>query len=122
MAEYGVIAIFSYGIFILYIFISKVSSDDFGNSTADIKYFSWNLSQPAGNEIIPKIIGQLALAFNIHNSIGSIMQQNKQKDNNRRDLAISYTIAVLIYASVGVFGAIGLLVNYFINKLGKKCR
>ena len=53
MAEYGVIAIFSYGIFILYIFISKVSSDDFGNSTADIKYFSWNLSQPAGNEIIP---------------------------------------------------------------------
>ena len=106
MAEYGVIAIFSYGIFILYIFISKVSSDDFGNSTADIKYFSWNLSQPAGNEIIPKIIGQLALAFNIHNSIGSIMQQNKQKDNNRRDLAIAYSIAVLIYASVGVFGAI----------------
>jgi sodium-coupled neutral amino acid transporter 9 len=63
LAEYGVIAIFSYGFFIIYIFIKNLFSSNFNSK--DIVYFTWNFSDPAGS---------FALAFMIHNSIGIIIQ------------------------------------------------
>lgn len=63
LAEYGVIAIFSYGFFIIYIFIKNLFSSNFNSN--DIVYFTWNFSDPAGS---------FALAFMIHNSIGIIIQ------------------------------------------------
>ena len=63
LAEYGVIAIFSYGFFIIYIFIKNFFSSNFNSK--DIVYFTWNFSDPAGS---------FALAFMIHNSIGIIIQ------------------------------------------------
>jgi len=37
------------------------------------------------------------------------MKNNENKDNNTRDLALSYSMAASIYGTIGVFGAIGLL-------------
>jgi sodium-coupled neutral amino acid transporter 9 len=86
---------------VLYIFFENISSNDFKEHTADIKFFTFNISQPAG---------QFALAFMIHNAIGTFTSCNKVRENNIRDLGIAYSLAGLIYGSVGVFGAIGLIV------------
>lgn len=37
------------------------------------------------------------------------MKNNKNKDNNSRDLSVSYLLAGSIYGTIGIFGAIGLL-------------
>lgn len=45
-AHYGVVAIISYCIFIIYIFINNLSKlDEF---KSDIKWFTWNFITPAG--------------------------------------------------------------------------
>lgn len=47
-ARYGVLAIISYGIFVIYIFITNIQSDSFQSSTGDIILFTFNVSEPAG--------------------------------------------------------------------------
>ena len=47
----------------------------------------------------------------IHNAIGTFTSCNRVKENNARDLGLAYTLAGLIYGSVGVFGAIGIVVT-----------
>lgn len=46
----------------------------------------------------------------IHNTVGAIVKTNIVKSNNERDLGVAYLLASLIYGSIGVFGAFGLLV------------
>lgn len=52
MAEFGVIAIFSYGIFVFYIFFTNVIDGTIINKFEEVKYFTWNISEPAGTIII----------------------------------------------------------------------
>jgi sodium-coupled neutral amino acid transporter 9 len=101
LAEVGVVAIFSYGVFIIYIFFSNIQSTTFEQHKSEITYFTFNISEPAG---------QFALAFMIHNAIGTFTSCNRVKENNSRDLSISYFLAGLIYGMVGVLGAIGIVV------------
>ena len=79
------------------------------------KWITWFISQliQARQQvyILYNLKGQFALAFMIHNGVGPLMGTNKVKENNQRDLKISYTLASIIYGLTGVFGAFGLLVN-----------
>ena len=43
------------------------------------------------------------------------MKNNEKRENNSRDLAISYIIAGVIYGIVGIFGSIGILVINHLN-------
>ncbi|CAK62184.1 unnamed protein product (macronuclear) [Paramecium tetraurelia] len=99
IAHYGVIALFAYGIFIIYIFIVNLASEDISQKFEQITLWSWEFSQPAG---------QFALAFMIHNAIGQLIKNNEKRDNNSRDLAIAYGISGMIYGIVGIFGSIGI--------------
>jgi sodium-coupled neutral amino acid transporter 9 len=103
LAEFGVVAIISYGLFVLYIFFQNLFDGTISSHVGEMTYFTMNLSEPAG---------QFALAFMVHNTIGALMKTNKVKSNNSRDLGIAYTNAALIYGLIGTFGAFGLLVWY----------
>jgi hypothetical protein len=48
LAEIGVVAILSYGIFILYIFIKNITSSEFDVYKEDIVWLSWDIVTPAG--------------------------------------------------------------------------
>jgi hypothetical protein len=48
----------------------------------------------------------------IHPNVGTFTSCNKVRENNSRDLGVAYSLAGLIYGSVGVFGAFGLIVYF----------
>lgn len=49
----------------------------------------------------------------IHNAVGQLMKNNANKENNIRDLGLAYGLAALIYGTIGIFGAFGLLVSVY---------
>jgi sodium-coupled neutral amino acid transporter 9 len=48
LAEIGVVAIFTYGFFVIYIFLKNITSSEFGVYEKDIVWFSWDIVTPAG--------------------------------------------------------------------------
>jgi sodium-coupled neutral amino acid transporter 9 len=109
LAEFGVVAIVSFGVFVLYIFLRNVLDGTVSKYIGDMVYFTTNISEPAG---------QFALAFMVHNTIGALMKPNKIKANNERDLGVAYVNASLIYGLIGTFGAFGLLVHHYPSTVG----
>lgn len=102
-AGYGAIAMYIYMAFILYIFFDNVAHDRITPNLKNLNLVSTDLS------VIANIIGNFALAFQIHNSITAIMSTNAKKENNVRDLSIAFAITCFVYGSIGIFGSFGLL-------------
>jgi hypothetical protein len=48
LAEIGVVAILTYGTFVIYIFFKNITSSEFGEYEKDIVWFSWDIVTPAG--------------------------------------------------------------------------
>ncbi|XP_019373400.1 PREDICTED: sodium-coupled neutral amino acid transporter 9 isoform X3 [Gavialis gangeticus] len=68
--------------------------------------FSWFTSNkffvPEFRILFPQFTGVLTLAFFIHNCVITLLQNNKNKENNVRDLSIAYFLVGLTYLYVGV--------------------
>lgn len=52
--------------------------------------------------IFPQLTGVLTLAFFIHNCIITLMKNNKNQENNVRDLSVAYFLVGMTYLYVGV--------------------
>ncbi|XP_062870210.1 neutral amino acid transporter 9 [Trichomycterus rosablanca] len=52
--------------------------------------------------LFPQLTGVLTLAFFIHNCIITLMKNNKNQENNVRDLSLAYLLVGLTYLYVGV--------------------
>ncbi|XP_012907784.1 neutral amino acid transporter 9 isoform X2 [Mustela nigripes] len=50
----------------------------------------------------PQLTGVLTLAFFIHNCIITLLKNNKNQENNVRDLSIAYMLVTLTYLYIGV--------------------
>ncbi|XP_060047032.1 neutral amino acid transporter 9 isoform X4 [Erinaceus europaeus] len=50
----------------------------------------------------PQLTGVLTLAFFIHNCIITLLKNNKNQENNLRDLSIAYMLVTLTYLYIGV--------------------
>jgi sodium-coupled neutral amino acid transporter 9 len=48
------------------------------------------------------------MAYTCHTVVGSILKQNKQQENNKRDLGLTFFVGFLIYVIIGVIGGLGL--------------
>ncbi|XP_077971830.1 neutral amino acid transporter 9-like isoform X2 [Styela clava] len=49
----------------------------------------------------PALTGMLSLAFFLHNAVITILRNNKQQENNVRDLSIGYLLVMVTYMFVG---------------------
>uniref|UniRef100_A0A8B9RLD6 Neutral amino acid transporter 9 n=1 Tax=Astyanax mexicanus TaxID=7994 RepID=A0A8B9RLD6_ASTMX len=52
--------------------------------------------------LFPQLTGVLTLAFFIHNCVITLMKNNKNQENNVRDLSLAYLLVGLTYLYVGV--------------------
>lgn len=50
----------------------------------------------------PALTGMLSLAFFLHNAVITILRNNKQQENNVRDLSIGYLLVMVTYMFVGI--------------------
>lgn len=50
----------------------------------------------------PQLTGVLTLAFFIHNCVITLLKNNKNQENNVRDLAVAYLLVTLTYLYIGV--------------------
>ncbi|XP_030579901.1 neutral amino acid transporter 9 [Archocentrus centrarchus] len=57
---------------------------------------------PEFRSLFPQLTGVLTLAFFIHNCIITLMKNNKNQENNVRDLSVAYLLVGLTYLYVGV--------------------
>lgn len=57
---------------------------------------------PEFRVLFPQLTGVLTLAFFIHNCIITLMKNNKNQENNVRDLSLAYLLVGLTYLYVGV--------------------
>ncbi|XP_077981718.1 neutral amino acid transporter 9-like [Glandiceps talaboti] len=59
-------------------------------------------SVPLTNLMFPALTGMLSLSYFLHNGLLSIMHNQKNPENNSRDLCISYFLVALTYTWIGV--------------------
>ncbi|KDR15632.1 sodium-coupled neutral amino acid transporter 9-like [Zootermopsis nevadensis] len=57
---------------------------------------------PLFQATFPALSGMAALSFFIHNIIITIMRNNRNQENNTRDLSIAYLLVTLTYAFIGI--------------------
>ncbi|XP_066887084.1 neutral amino acid transporter 9 isoform X7 [Kogia breviceps] len=65
----------------------------------------------------PQLTGVLTLAFFIHNCIITLLKNNKNQENNVRDLSIAYMLVTLTYFYIGVL----VFVSFPSPPLSKDC-
>ncbi|KAM9103440.1 neutral amino acid transporter 9 isoform 1-T1 [Megaptera novaeangliae] len=65
----------------------------------------------------PQLTGVLTLAFFIHNCIITLLKNNKNQENNVRDLSIAYMLVTLTYLYIGVL----VFVSFPSPPLSKDC-
>ncbi|KAM9253562.1 neutral amino acid transporter 9 isoform 3-T4 [Dugong dugon] len=63
---------------------------------------STNDSNPEIRFQFPQLTGVLTLAFFIHNCIITLLKNNKNQENNVRDLSIAYMLVTLTYLYIGI--------------------
>ncbi|XP_062984129.1 neutral amino acid transporter 9 [Elgaria multicarinata webbii] len=68
--------------------------------------FDWSQTSayfvPEFRILFPQLTGVLTLAFFIHNCVITLLKNNKDQENNVRDLSIAYVLVTLTYLYVGV--------------------
>uniref|UniRef100_A0A493TLQ8 Neutral amino acid transporter 9 n=1 Tax=Anas platyrhynchos platyrhynchos TaxID=8840 RepID=A0A493TLQ8_ANAPP len=67
--------------------------------------------------LFPQLTGVLTLAFFIHNCVITLLQNNKNQENNVRDLSIAYLLVGLTYLYVGVI----IFASFPSPPLSKEC-
>ncbi|XP_054253663.1 neutral amino acid transporter 9 isoform X2 [Indicator indicator] len=67
--------------------------------------------------LFPQLTGILTLAFFIHNCVITLLQNNKNQENNVRDLSIAYFLVGLTYLYVGVI----IFASFPSPPLSKEC-
>ena len=98
--QLGFITILIYLIFILFIGISQILSQDFLENLKNANFFSFDILNLAGT---------FAISFMAHNITFPIFSKNKNQQNNSRDLSIAYILAGSLYFLMGFFGYLGIL-------------
>ncbi|EAR93202.1 transmembrane amino acid transporter protein (macronuclear) [Tetrahymena thermophila SB210] len=100
LAELGVYSIYSYIVFIIYNFITNITSETLQQNTGEIKLFTWNIGT----------LGCTASsAFSTHNSVCQIMKCNKDQSKNRFVIKMTYVVGAIIYLIIGIIGALGVV-------------
>ncbi|RMB95419.1 hypothetical protein DUI87_28141 [Hirundo rustica rustica] len=83
--------------------------------------FSWVTENeffvPEFRILFPQLTGVLTLAFFIHNCVITLLQNNKNQENNVRDLSIAYFLVGLTYLYVGVI----IFASFPSPPLSKEC-
>lgn len=95
MGQYGIFSILIFFVYILirgFMNLSEVSLDNVTIFTADVA----------------NLCGVFALSFFIHNIIIPIMKNNRNEKNNQRDVILGYGLTGLLYAIIGIFGALSI--------------
>lgn len=100
LGHYGVICLYIYTAFIVYIAVDNIAYGSFEEKKGEIIYLSNDIANLAGT---------FALSFQIHNAIIPIVKQNINQENNTRDIRIAFLLTTLIYCIIGVFGCIGII-------------
>ncbi|XP_013858236.1 neutral amino acid transporter 9 [Austrofundulus limnaeus] len=72
---------------------------------------------PEFREFFPQLTGILTLAFFIHNCIITLMKNNKNQENNVRDLSVAYLLVGLTYLYVGIL----IFASFPSPPLSKEC-
>uniref|UniRef100_A0AAR2LP73 Neutral amino acid transporter 9 n=1 Tax=Pygocentrus nattereri TaxID=42514 RepID=A0AAR2LP73_PYGNA len=65
-------------------------------------FHSTELFVPEFRVLFPQLTGVLTLAFFIHNCIITLMKNNRNQENNVRDLSLAYLLVGVTYLYVGV--------------------
>ena len=100
LGHYGVICLYIYTVFIIYIACDNIVNGSFDEKKSEIKYVTNDIANLAGT---------FALSFNIHNAIIPIVKQNKHQENNSRDVRWAFFLTSIIYCIIGVFGCLGIV-------------
>ncbi|KRX11065.1 hypothetical protein PPERSA_05174 [Pseudocohnilembus persalinus] len=103
IANVGVLAIYSYIIFIFYVFIDNIVSGGISDGEQGVLLFGTNIGNLAGTA---------SLAFTIHTSFGNMIKCNKNQKNNVRDLGYTYIIGFMVYGIISIIGGLGILNRY----------
>nr|XP_015193640.1 PREDICTED: sodium-coupled neutral amino acid transporter 9 [Lepisosteus oculatus] len=83
--------------------------------------FHWSDSTqffvPEFRLLFPQLTGVLTLAFFIHNCVITLLRNNKNQENNVRDLSIAYVLVGLTYLYVGIL----IFASFPSPPLSKEC-
>lgn len=100
LAQYGVIAIISYVVFVIYIFINNLATGNAQAHWSEFKYFTSDIAS---------IAGALALAFQIHSAFAQVTFKSKKQESNPKNVLFSLMLSYTIYSLIGIFGMIGIV-------------
>lgn len=100
LGHYGVICLYIYTIFIIYIAIDNIANGPFEAHKAEIEYVTSDIANLAGT---------FALSFMIHNAIIPIVKQNKHQEKNSRDVRLAFILTSIIYCIIGFFGSLAIV-------------
>jgi hypothetical protein len=65
------------------------------------------------NTDFSKLAGMLGIGYFLHTVSIPIIKQNKNQENNERDVIIGYFLVYVTYLLVGVLGSIGFIGTFF---------
>ena len=65
-----------------------------------MRLLSWNIGNLAGTA---------SLAYTIHLNTAAVIKCNKNQDNNKRDVTLAYIGGMIVYESIGILGAFGIM-------------
>jgi len=108
LGHYGVICLYIYTLFIIYIAIENISDGTFETHKSEVSFVT---------EDVANLAGTFALSCMLHNAAIPIFRQNRNQKNNTRDLSLAFFLTFLIYFLIGFFGSLGIL-----GKTPKNCQ
>lgn len=100
LGHYGVICLYIYTLFIVYMAIDNIVNGSFEEKKGEILYVTNDIANLAGT---------FALSYMIHNAIIPIVKQNKNQEKNTRDVRLAFLLTSSIYCIIGVFGCLGIV-------------
>ena len=106
-------------IFVIYQGIASLAKDSFHFEYKENIEGSKDRYLLLFGERIELISGALSLGFFCHSVILSIMKNNRNQENNQRDLFIAYILVTLTYIIIGIMGYIGFSGSDFSSKFEK---
>ena len=100
LGHYGVICLYIYTAFIIYIAIDNIINGSFQEKKHEINYVTNDIANLAGT---------FALSYMLHNAVIPIVKQNKHQEKNTRDIRLAFLLTSFIYCIIGFFGCLGIV-------------
>ena len=100
LGHYGVICLYIYTVFIIYIACDNIINGSFDEKKSEIKYVTNDIANLAGT---------FALSYMLHNAVMPIVKQNKHQEKNTRDIRLAFLLTSFIYCVIGFFGCLGIV-------------